>query len=101
MSKGVGSVETCCSFFLLFQERWILHPADQRKPLEIARLLALYSIFDNPLSNRSLSALSWRPKEGQQFSRTSGYIGFGCFWCWSSFEPGMSHLRIPQSLNVQ
>lgn len=36
----------------ILEERWILHPADQRKPLEIARLLALYSIFDNPLSNR-------------------------------------------------
>ena len=27
-------------------------PQDERKPLEIARLLALYSVFDNPLSNR-------------------------------------------------
>merc|ERR1711933_522324 len=32
--------------------RWVLPPKDERKPLEIARLLALYSVFDNPLSNR-------------------------------------------------
>jgi len=32
--------------------RWVLSPKDERKPLEIARLLALYSVFDNPLSNR-------------------------------------------------
>jgi len=31
--------------------RWV-PPKDERKPLEIARLLALYSVFDNPLSNR-------------------------------------------------
>jgi len=32
--------------------RWVPQPKDERKPLEIARLLALYSVFDNPLSNR-------------------------------------------------
>lgn len=32
--------------------RWVLDPQDERKPLEIARLLALYSVLDNPLSNR-------------------------------------------------
>jgi len=32
--------------------RWVPPPKDERKPLEIARLLALYSVFDNPLSNR-------------------------------------------------
>jgi len=32
--------------------RWVLSPKDERKPIEIARLLALYSVFDNPLSNR-------------------------------------------------
>lgn len=32
--------------------RWVLAPQDERKSLEIARLLALYSVFDNPLSNR-------------------------------------------------
>lgn len=30
--------------------RWALAPKDKRKPLEIARLLALYSVFDNPIS---------------------------------------------------
>eukprot|EP00927_Polykrikos_kofoidii_P085235 TRINITY_DN920_c0_g1_i1.p1 TRINITY_DN920_c0_g1~~TRINITY_DN920_c0_g1_i1.p1 ORF type:complete len:917 (-),score=149.72 TRINITY_DN920_c0_g1_i1:137-2887(-) len=34
------------------ESRWALHAKDPRKPLEIARLLALYSVFDNPLSNR-------------------------------------------------
>lgn len=34
------------------ESRWVLPPKDERKPLEIARLLALYSVFDNPLSNR-------------------------------------------------
>lgn len=34
------------------QSRWMLSPKDERKSLEIARLLALYSVFDNPLSNR-------------------------------------------------
>lgn len=34
------------------ESRWILPHSDERKPLEIARLLALYSVFDNPLSNR-------------------------------------------------
>lgn len=32
--------------------RWVFAPKDQSKPLEIARLLALYSVFDNPLSHR-------------------------------------------------
>lgn len=32
--------------------RWVGSQKDERKPLEIARLLALYSIFDNPLSHR-------------------------------------------------
>lgn len=32
--------------------RWVPGPKEDRKPLEIARLLALYSVFDNPLSNR-------------------------------------------------
>lgn len=32
--------------------RWVLDQKDPRKPLEIARLLALYSVFDNPMSNR-------------------------------------------------
>lgn len=36
----------------VLEKRWALHPKDERKSLEIARLLALYSIFDNPLSNR-------------------------------------------------
>lgn len=30
------------------ESRWVLPPRDERKPLEIARLLALYSVFDNP-----------------------------------------------------
>mmetsp|Transcript_93826 Transcript_93826/g.292103 ORF Transcript_93826/g.292103 Transcript_93826/m.292103 type:complete len:509 (+) Transcript_93826:159-1685(+) len=34
------------------ESRWVLPPKDERKPLEIARLLALYNVFDNPLSNR-------------------------------------------------
>jgi len=34
------------------KSRWVLPPNDERRPLEIARLLALYSVFDNPLSNR-------------------------------------------------
>lgn len=34
------------------ESRWVLPLKDERKPLEIARLLALYSVFDNPLSNR-------------------------------------------------
>lgn len=34
------------------ESRWVHSPKDERKPLEIARLLALYSVFDNPLSNR-------------------------------------------------
>mmetsp|Transcript_18380 Transcript_18380/g.50435 ORF Transcript_18380/g.50435 Transcript_18380/m.50435 type:complete len:764 (+) Transcript_18380:316-2607(+) len=34
------------------ESRWVLQPKDPCKPLEIARLLALYSVFDNPLSNR-------------------------------------------------
>lgn len=34
------------------ESRWVLPPKDERKPLEIARLLALYSVFDIPLSNR-------------------------------------------------
>lgn len=34
------------------ESRWVLSPKDERKSLEIARLLALYSVFDNPLSNR-------------------------------------------------
>jgi len=34
------------------ESRWVLPIKDERKPLEIARLLALYSVFDNPLSNR-------------------------------------------------
>jgi len=33
------------------EARWALAPKDKRKPLEIARLLALYSVFDNPMSN--------------------------------------------------
>lgn len=32
--------------------RWVFNPKDQSKPMEIARLLALYSVFDNPLSHR-------------------------------------------------
>jgi hypothetical protein len=32
------------------EARWALAPKDKRKPLEIARLLALYSVFDNPIS---------------------------------------------------
>lgn len=36
----------------VLEERWVSHHKDERKPLEIARLLALYSIFDNPLSHR-------------------------------------------------
>lgn len=32
------------------EARWALAPKDKRKPLEIARLLALYSVFDNPMS---------------------------------------------------
>lgn len=34
------------------KSRWIGSPQDERKQLEIARLLALYSLFDNPLSMR-------------------------------------------------
>lgn len=33
------------------QSRWVLAPNDERMPLEIARLLALYSVFDNPQSS--------------------------------------------------
>jgi len=36
----------------VLEDRWVCQQTDARKPLEIARLLALYSIFDNPLSNR-------------------------------------------------
>lgn len=36
----------------VLESRWMLPPKDGRKRLEIARLLALYSVFDNPLSNR-------------------------------------------------
>lgn len=32
--------------------RWALDPEDPQKPLEIARLLALYGVLDNPLSGR-------------------------------------------------
>jgi len=32
-------------------DRWALAQSDPRKSLEVARLLALYSVFDNPLSN--------------------------------------------------
>jgi hypothetical protein len=34
------------------EARWVLSPTHEHRSLEIARLLALYSIFDNPLSNR-------------------------------------------------
>lgn len=39
----------------ILEARWALHadhPQFSRKRLEIARLLALYSVFDNPLSNK-------------------------------------------------
>lgn len=36
----------------VLESRWALPVKDPRKSLEIARLLALYSVFDNPLSNR-------------------------------------------------
>ncbi|CAK9061568.1 DNA-directed RNA polymerase IV subunit 1 (DNA-directed RNA polymerase D subunit 1) (AtNRPD1a) (Nuclear RNA polymerase D 1a) (Protein RNA-DIRECTED DNA METHYLATION DEFECTIVE 3) (Protein SILENCING DEFECTIVE 4) (Protein SILENCING MOVEMENT DEFICIENT 2) (RNA polymerase IV subunit 1a) (POL IV 1a) [Durusdinium trenchii] len=38
--------------FQALDARWVFPPKDQRKALEIARLLALYSVFDNPLSHR-------------------------------------------------
>lgn len=38
--------------FQILEERWVGPPKDERKSLEIARLLALYSVFDNPLHNR-------------------------------------------------
>mmetsp|Transcript_95366 Transcript_95366/g.269901 ORF Transcript_95366/g.269901 Transcript_95366/m.269901 type:complete len:764 (-) Transcript_95366:34-2325(-) len=36
----------------VLNSRWVLPPEDTSRPLEISRLLAMYSIFDNPLSNR-------------------------------------------------
>lgn len=36
----------------ILQSRWVLPHKDENKPIQIARLLALYSVFDNPLSNR-------------------------------------------------
>jgi len=34
------------------ESRWVLKHEDERKRLEVARLLCLYSVFDNPLSNK-------------------------------------------------
>lgn len=36
----------------ILDSRWVLPMKDKFRRLEIARLLALYSVFDNPLSNR-------------------------------------------------
>lgn len=50
----VGRHKICCRprDVRALSERWTLPHQDERKRLEIARLLALYSVFDNPLSNR-------------------------------------------------
>eukprot|EP00929_Paragymnodinium_shiwhaense_P003939 TRINITY_DN10465_c0_g1_i9.p1 TRINITY_DN10465_c0_g1~~TRINITY_DN10465_c0_g1_i9.p1 ORF type:complete len:708 (+),score=61.71 TRINITY_DN10465_c0_g1_i9:266-2389(+) len=37
---------------MTLEARWGLSPADPHKKLEIGRLLALYSVFDNPMSHR-------------------------------------------------
>lgn len=49
---GHHRITVCQKDIQTLESRWVLPATDERKPLEIARLLALYSVLDNPMSDR-------------------------------------------------